>query len=67
MEAAQFRISIVDDGRGFVYEPKHSLRNGMQNMKKRLEDANGTFAISSQPNQGTRVTLTISLPPVAEA
>jgi signal transduction histidine kinase len=60
-EAATFQITIVDDGRGFDAAAKPGLRNGLQNMKKRLEEAGGRFAIASQPGRGTEVTLEIRL------
>jgi len=63
--AASFEISIVDDGQGFVLTEEHSRRNGMRNMKKRLEDAAGHFAVTSRPGRGTQVTFTISLAPPA--
>jgi signal transduction histidine kinase len=65
---ATFEISIVDDGQGFLLTEEHSRRNGMQNMKKRLEDAAGHFTVTSRPGRGTQVTFAISLaPPPAES
>jgi signal transduction histidine kinase len=61
--AARFQIVIVDDGKGFVPEQKPSLRNGLQNMQKRLEDCGGNFTIASRPGRGTEVTLSINLNP----
>jgi signal transduction histidine kinase len=56
-----FELSIVDDGRGFTDESKHATRNGLQNMRKRLEDIGGEFTILSQSPNGTQVVLKIPL------
>lgn len=61
LESSNFQISISDDGKGFTPEQKHSMRNGLQNMRKRLEDVDGHFTITSRPEHGTEVTLVISL------
>jgi signal transduction histidine kinase len=61
LETDAFEISIVDDGRGFVFEPKHSLRNGMQNMRKRMEEIGGDFRVASEPGRGTDVTFAMAL------
>lgn len=61
LEAAQFQISIMDDGVGMVPEQKESLRNGLNNIQKRMEDIGGHFTIQSQPNQGTQLTLGVSV------
>jgi signal transduction histidine kinase len=57
----RFQISIVDDGIGFVPEQKQSLRNGLQNMKARIEDVGGCFTVVSRPHGGTEVTFVIAL------
>ena len=66
LEETRFQISITDDGAGFVPDQMPSLRNGLQNMKKRIEDVGGTFTITSQQNQGTKVTLTIGFDQMTE-
>ncbi|HTI98971.1 MAG TPA: PA14 domain-containing protein [Dongiaceae bacterium] len=63
LTAGQFQISIVDDGQGFDLQTPRPERNGLQNMRKRLEDAGGRFAIASRPGGGTKVTLILELPP----
>ena len=68
LEPGRFQISILDDGKGFVPGQTPALRNGLQNMKKRLEDAGGHFAVTSSPNRGTEVILAINVnqtPPAA--
>ncbi|MBC7524864.1 MAG: sensor histidine kinase [Flavobacterium sp.] len=51
-------ILIVDNGKGFDIENSES-GNGLQNMKKRMEEINATFQIKSGENNGTVVLLTI--------
>ncbi len=47
----QMRITIKDDGKGFDADAATS-GNGLQNMKKRIEDIGGKFSITSD-NKGT--------------
>jgi len=61
LEDSRFEISITDDGKGFAADQKQLLRNGLQNMKKRLADVGGDFTIASQCDRGTKVTLTLAL------
>ena len=52
-------IVIQDDGKGFdVTQTEQG--NGINNMKKRISDCNGTFKIKTKPAAGTEIT--ISLP-----
>ncbi|HEY4417853.1 MAG TPA: ATP-binding protein, partial [Verrucomicrobiae bacterium] len=66
LETSFFQISIQDNGRGFVADSRSALRNGLSNMKKRLEEVGGDFAVSSQPGKGTEVKLTIDLNRIAQ-
>jgi signal transduction histidine kinase len=54
----QFRLSIWDDGSGFdeISDTPHGL--GLRTMAFRADVFNGTFHISSEPGQGTRVVVT---------
>jgi signal transduction histidine kinase len=61
LAGTMFQISIMDDGGGFTPEPKHGLRNGLQNMQRRMEDVGGSFEITSEPGHGTEVKLTLDL------
>ncbi|MGA9364320.1 MAG: two-component regulator propeller domain-containing protein [Bacteroidota bacterium] len=54
-------FSIQDNGRGFIIEELSGRGNGLLNMKKRIEDINGSFQIESQPGCGTRIRLTVPL------
>jgi signal transduction histidine kinase len=53
-------VSIQDDGCGF--DPGvASARNGLRNMKQRLESAGGAFECHSAPERGTRIVLAMKL------
>ncbi|UPT71534.1 MAG: sensor histidine kinase [Flavobacterium sp. JAD_PAG50586_2] len=47
---------IKDDGKGFD-STEVELGNGINNMKKRIADCNGTLALKTQPNEGTTITI----------
>jgi signal transduction histidine kinase len=49
-------IVIRDDGNGFD-EQQIELGNGINNMKKRIADCNGSLAIEAAPNKGTQITI----------
>ena len=60
LEASVLGICIQDDGRGFdaaASPPGHGLRN----LKHRMEDLAGSFAIASQPGVGTEVCLRLPM------
>ena len=50
----QVQIVITDDGKGFETGNTRRFGNGLINMKKRMEEINGTYTISSVLNEGTR-------------
>ena len=54
----QIEITIQDDGKGFDLETA-DLGNGIQNMKKRIEDVGGTFELVSAQNTGTKIKIII--------
>jgi ligand-binding sensor domain-containing protein/signal transduction histidine kinase len=54
-------IQIEDNGHGFSPETLDSFGNGLENMKKRIEDVGGRFALSSA-TEGTRIKLAVPLP-----
>jgi ligand-binding sensor domain-containing protein/signal transduction histidine kinase len=56
----QFTVQVQDNGRG-LGDRQASHRNGLHNMKKRMEDIGGGFSISSGANGGTLVELTVPL------
>ena len=55
-DSATYRVSIVDDGKGFDML-NASLGNGLANMKKRAQDINAKIEISSNQPGGTKVLL----------
>jgi ligand-binding sensor domain-containing protein len=53
LEPGRFMLDIEDDGRGLGPEAESKGRNGLRNMRKRMEDAGGDFAIGPGPAGGT--------------
>jgi signal transduction histidine kinase len=60
LEDAGFSLEIQDNGRGVDLE-KPQTRNGLRNMRKRMEDVGGQFSIGAAPEGGTRVMLTVPI------
>jgi signal transduction histidine kinase len=56
-------LTVEDNGRGFEQAPKHPSADGLRNMRQRMEDIGGQFAIESAPHTGTKVTLASSWAP----
>lgn len=58
-------LEILDDGCGF--DPKNLDRAGLGlvNMKERTQKINGRLKISSKPNEGTRIMITIPRDPIS--
>jgi signal transduction histidine kinase/ligand-binding sensor domain-containing protein len=54
-----YRLTIEDNGRGFVAPSGPRSGNGLENMRRRLERINGRCEISSSPGHGTKVTLIV--------
>jgi signal transduction histidine kinase/ligand-binding sensor domain-containing protein len=63
VEAEQFTLEIQDNGRGpaGLKEKAAESRNGLRNMRKRMEDVGGRFSIGPAPQGGTLVGLTVPL------
>lgn len=63
-------LTIVDNGRGFASETSETQRFGnglgLTNMKEMAQFAGGTFALDSQPGQGTRLHIRIPAAKVKE-
>jgi ligand-binding sensor domain-containing protein/signal transduction histidine kinase len=59
LEPTAFILEIEDDGRGPVGIDTHAAhtRNGLRNMRKRMEDVGGSFSIGPAPSGGTLVRL----------
>ena len=63
LSTEKFILEIEDNGRGLGgMDPKAAqMRNGLRNMRKRMEDIGGEFSIAPGANGGTLVRLSISL------
>ncbi len=63
LEPRGFTLEIEDNGRGpsGLKEKAAESRNGMRNMRKRMEDVGGEFSIGPGPHGGTLVRLTVPL------
>lgn len=61
VEKDALRISIEDNGRGFIPGPREEGHYGLQFMRDRVEALSGHLEISSIPGQGTRVEALIPL------
>lgn len=51
------RLSITDDGVGFVQHSTHGLGHGLDNMAARAQKVGGGLTLRSEPGQGTRILL----------
>lgn len=50
-------MKIIDNGKGFDVTLNNNKGNGLQNMKERAKDLNGTIEISSSLDKGTTIQL----------
>ena len=55
-EGGEYRVSVQDNGKGFV-ESEITPGNGLYNMRKRAEELGGILELSSNPGAGTLVLL----------
>jgi signal transduction histidine kinase len=55
------KIVVSDDGKGFDEQKIKSWRNGLFNMRKRIEESGGEFQLTSGLNSGTKIKIEISL------
>jgi len=66
MNDGAFEVTIEDNGRGFSPEAmSDSERNGLRNMRSRVEELHGRFTIRSAPGSGTTLELRLPLAGVA--
>jgi ligand-binding sensor domain-containing protein/signal transduction histidine kinase len=61
LQPHDFILEIEDNGKGVSNLDEKQNRNGLHNMKKRMEDIRGEFSISGGANGGTIVRLKIPL------
>jgi len=61
LDGSYLTLRVRDDGRGF--DPKLAPEgNGLESMKRRAKAAGGELETSSQPGQGTTITLRVPAP-----
>ncbi len=60
----QFEICLHDNGDGFdlATVSERNERNGLDNMRHRIEALGGRFSIQTKPGQGTTIKLTVAYP-----
>jgi signal transduction histidine kinase/ligand-binding sensor domain-containing protein len=63
VERDRFSLEIEDNGKGLSPDAERKGRNGLKNMRKRMEDAGGTFDIQSSEGCGTKTRLSAPRPP----
>jgi signal transduction histidine kinase len=63
LRADNFIVEIEDDGRGIIGADANAAqtRNGLRNMRKRMEEIHGEFSIAGGPKGGTIVRLKIPI------
>ena len=61
LEPRRFTLEIQDDGRGVAPADESKGRNGLRNMRKRMEDVGGSFTLLPRPGGGTIVRLSAPL------
>jgi signal transduction histidine kinase len=54
-------LTVADNGRGLPDNPADRDKNGMGNMRERIEKLGGRFEILSRPGNGTTVTFAVPL------
>ena len=54
----RFTIEIEDNGRGPAGMDEKKTRNGLRNMRRRMEDIGGSFSFGPAAGRGTLVQLT---------
>ena len=55
VQAGALRLSLEDNGRGFVEGPAQAGADGLRNMRERLRQLGGQCDIISAPGRGTKV------------
>jgi signal transduction histidine kinase/ligand-binding sensor domain-containing protein len=66
LETGRFTLEIEDNGRGVAIGADKKGRNGLRNMRKRLEEIGGGFTMGSGREGGTLVSFTAPLAPVSD-
>ena len=63
MKLTRLRLSVADDGVGFIPTNTSSKRYGLKGMQERADLINGQLKIESQPEKGTTLTLILDRGP----
>ena len=61
LDSAQFILEIEDNGQGLPPNVESKGRNGLRNMRRRMEDLGGQFQAGPGPEGGTCIRLTVPL------
>ncbi len=61
LQPGRFTVEIEDNGRGIGAVDEKTLRNGLRNMRRRMQDINGDFQIGPGKEGGTLVQLSVPL------
>lgn len=64
MRGTRVRVSVSDDGIGFVADGGRPQGYGLVNMEARTRKLGGTFRVHSKPGRGTQITADFALEPV---
>jgi signal transduction histidine kinase len=64
LESGRFVLEIEDNGRGLgdLEAKAAQARNGLRNMRKRMEEIGGQFEFSPAPDGGTRIRFSVPFP-----
>ncbi len=64
----QIKICVQDNGSGFCLTTVQSTskRNGLGNMRQRIEALGGQFVVEAHPGKGTAIRLTVNYPNIAQ-
>jgi len=61
IEKFQIDITLEDNGKGIDFGNLNQFSNGLENMKKRIENSNGKFEISNKNPNGTRINIKMQI------
>jgi signal transduction histidine kinase len=55
----KLRVVVTDDGQGFENPPQDAWADGLRNMRQRMAEIGGSFAIESHSGAGTTITFDV--------
>ncbi len=64
LEPNRFALDIEDDGQGLRPGDEKKGRNGLRNMRRRMEDVGGSFEVGAGASGGTLIRLSAPLHPI---